>query len=180
MVENSTDNSKPSAVNRMRTSAKWTNIMELASMYDNFLFDCDGVLWSANNQIGSAFETIEELERMGKKVFFITNNATKLQPQCGTKMTNMGYKNLKLENIYTSASVISKYVVRKYPNVRKVFCIGMKSVRDSLEGEGIEVIGADQHIFPPDVEVSETEFDNYQLDPDVGAVVFGLDMSFTH
>ena len=52
--------------------------MELASRYDNFIFDCDGVLWQAEQQIGTAFDTIEELERMGKNVYFITNNATKL------------------------------------------------------------------------------------------------------
>ena len=41
------------------------------------------------------------------------------------------------------ASVMGKYVKRKYPCVRKAFVIGMKSMRDSLEAEGIEVIGAD-------------------------------------
>ena len=116
---------------------------------------------------------------MGKKVFFVTNNATKLQADCGEKMTRMGYGNLKLDHIYTSASIVSKYVKRKYPNVTKVFVIGMKSIRDSLEAEGIEVIGADSHILDPNVEINETEFDNMSLDPDVGAVVFGLDTSFT-
>ena len=42
------------------------------------------------------------------------------------------------------------------------------------------MIGADQHILPPDEIVDEAAFDNYELDPDVGAVVFGLDFSFTH
>ena len=66
---------------------------------------------------------------MGKKVYFVTNNATKLQADCGVKMTGMGYQNLKLAHIYTSASLVSKYVVHKYPNVRKCFVIGMLSLR---------------------------------------------------
>ena len=70
--------------------------MDLVSRYDNFIFDCDGVLWQADDQIGTAFETIEELESQGKNVYFVTNNATKLQAACGEKMTSMGYKNLKL------------------------------------------------------------------------------------
>ena len=74
-------------------------------------------------------------------------------------MTRMGYNNLKLSCVYTSASVVSKYVRKKYPNVRKVFAIGMKSLRDSLEAEGIEVIGADQHILNPSVEISEIVYD---------------------
>ena len=117
---------------------------------------------------------------MGKNCYFFTNNATKLQADVGVKMTKMGYSNLKLANIYTSASIVAKYVVRKYPRVRKVFAIGMSQIRQSLEAEGIEVIGADEHIFPPEVHMDQETFDNLELDPDVGAVVFGLDMSFTH
>ena len=56
----------------------------------------------------------------------------------------------------------------------------MSQIRQSLEAEGIEVIGADEHIFPPEVHMDQETFDNLELDPDVGAVVFGLDMSFTH
>lgn len=157
-----------------------TTILELAAKYDNFLFDCDGVVWRADEQIGTAFETIEELERLGKNVYFVTNNATKLQSDCAAKMKKMGFEGVKESNIYTSASVVSKYIVRKYPEVRKVFAVGMKTVRDSLEAEGIEVIGAEKHVLSPDVDVTEIDYDNMKLDDDVGAVVYGLDTSFTH
>ena len=95
-------------------------------------------------------------------------------------MGKMGYKNIKLENIYTTAYLLPKYLVSNYPTVRKVFAIGMSSVRTSLEAEGIQVIGADEHVLSPEVHVDEVMFDNLELDPEVGAVVFGLDMSFTH
>ena len=117
---------------------------------------------------------------MGKKCIFLTNNATKLPADYGTKMGNMGYRNVKNEFIYTSAASAGKYVAQTYKNVRKAFVIGESSLRLSLEAQGIEVIGADQHILPPDVIVDEAAFDNYELDPDVGVVVFGLDFSFTH
>ena len=52
-------------------------------------------------------------------------------------MGKMGYKNIKLENIYTTAYLLPKYLVSNYPAVRKVFAIGMSSVRTSLEAEGI-------------------------------------------
>ena len=56
----------------------------------------------------------------------------------------------------------------------------MRSVRESLEAEGIEVIGADQEILPSDMVVNETSFDNIEIDRGIGAVVYGIDMSFTH
>lgn len=56
----------------------------------------------------------------------------------------------------------------------------MKSLRTSLEAEGIEVIGADQTIVPADVPFTMTMFDSFEVDPDVGAVVLGLDVGFNH
>ena len=117
---------------------------------------------------------------MGKNCFFLTNNATKLQADVGAKMAIMGYKNIKQENIYTTAYILPKYLASNSPLVRKVFAIGMSAVRTSLEAEGIQVIGADEHVLSPEVQVNEVMFDNLELDPEVGAVVFGLDMSFTH
>ena len=121
-----------------------TTIKELAKRYDTFMFDCDGVVWMADVQIGHAFEAIQWLEDNGKNVFFVTNTASKLPEDCAEKMRKMGFKNVKVSHIYTMASVIAKYVKRKFPDVRKVFCIGMGSIRKALEAEGIHVIGADQ------------------------------------
>lgn len=95
-------------------------------------------------------------------------------------MARLGYRNVKNNHIYTTASLVSKYVKREFPEVRKVFAVGMKTIRDSLENEGIEVIGAEQHIVSPDVYFNETMYDNYELDQDIGAVVYGLDTSFTY
>ena len=50
----------------------------------------------------------------------------------------------------------------------------------SLEAAGIAVLGAEQHVLPAEEEIDEVAFDNLELDPDVGAVIFSLDNSFTH
>ena len=55
----------------------------------------------------------------------------------------MGYTGAKESHVYTMASVLAKYIKRKYPGVKKVYVIGMKSIRETLEAEGIQVIGAD-------------------------------------
>ena len=77
-------------------------------------------------------------------MFFITNTGSKTPAQCVSKMNTMGYVNAKVNHVYTMASVIAKYVKRVYPNVRKVFCVGMQSMRECLEAEGIEVLGSDR------------------------------------
>jgi len=58
-------------------------------------------------------------------------------------MQKMGYSGAKESHVYTMASVTAKYLARQYPGVRKVFLIGMSSMRQSLEAQGIQVIGAD-------------------------------------
>ena len=97
---------------------------------------------------------------MGKNVFFVTNNATKLPIDASNKMRRMGLTEPKLDHIYTSAGCIAKYVVRMYPEARKVFAIGEVALRKALEAEGIEVIGADTHVLDPNVMVNETVYDN--------------------
>ena len=58
-------------------------------------------------------------------------------------MSSMGYKEPNEANIYGSARIGAKYIKSKYPHIKKVFVIGMKSLREVLEAQGLEVIGAE-------------------------------------
>ena len=42
------------------------------------------------------------------------------------------------------------------------------------------MVGAEQHIIPHDNTVDEVMYDNYELDPEIGAVIYGTDIEFTH
>lgn len=65
----------------------WTSVRAMAEKYDYFLFDCDGVLWHGDAiHIGQAFRNIEWLESIGKKCFFITNNASMSRDSMVKKM----------------------------------------------------------------------------------------------
>src|SRR2546427_216135 len=50
--------------------------MRLADRYDGFLLDLDGVVWRGEQPIEGAGETVEELREAGKRVVFLTNNAS--------------------------------------------------------------------------------------------------------
>jgi ribonucleotide monophosphatase NagD (HAD superfamily) len=52
---------------------------------------------------------VKWLEAQGKKVFFLTNNATKSIEDIQEKMSAFGYK-AKAEQIYTSAKLAAKYL----------------------------------------------------------------------
>ena len=97
-------------------------------------------------------------------------------------MRNMGYENPNEDHIYGTSRLAAKYVKDKYPGVKKVLVIGMKSLRDVLEAQGLEVVGAEQDIVIPGGDGNGMNcdvYDEYELDPDIGAVVLGLDSNFT-
>lgn len=49
----------------------------LLDRYDNFLFDCDGVLWSGTESLPGVASVLEKLRARGKRILFVTNNASK-------------------------------------------------------------------------------------------------------
>ena len=95
-------------------------------------------------------------------------------------MERMGYQQPKLDHIYGMAKVVAKYIKMKHPEVRKAFVVGQQAVRRELEQAGVQVLGADEHIFPPEQPISGRAFNDYELDPEVGAVVTALDTHFTY
>ena len=91
--------------------SRLTNIEELADIYDNFVFDCDGVVWSGNSQIGEAFKVIEWLETTrNKNVYFVTNNASKTSQELADKMASMGYNIPKKDRMYATARIAAGFI----------------------------------------------------------------------
>ncbi|GAA5850772.1 hypothetical protein JCM3766R1_003040, partial [Sporobolomyces carnicolor] len=60
-----------------RTLTTPEDFERVVDAYDNFLFDCDGVIWEGDHVIGRSRETLDLLRRRNKRIFFVTNNATK-------------------------------------------------------------------------------------------------------
>jgi ribonucleotide monophosphatase NagD (HAD superfamily) len=94
------------------------------------------------------------LEQQGKEVFFVTNSALKTVDDLVQKMKKLGYENPTPAKIFGTARIISSYMKVNYPGIKKVFVIGSKALRLALEEIGIEVLGADQHIFSPQEPIS--------------------------
>ena len=59
--------------------------------FDTVLTDCDGVLWSGNNPIAGSVEMIHKFREMGKKVIYVTNNATRSRKEYVKKCHDLGF-----------------------------------------------------------------------------------------
>ena len=85
--------------------------------------------------------------------------------------------------MYGSAYVTSQYIKQYHPDIKKVRVVGMNSIRKELEKVGIDSVGGeDMEGFGDEgrPHITLDEFEKYELDPAVKAVVVGLDTKFTY
>lgn len=45
--------------------------VSIVSLYDTFLFDCDGVIWTGEKVIKGVIDVLNQLDKYGKKLFFV-------------------------------------------------------------------------------------------------------------
>lgn len=67
------------------------DLEHLLKSNDAFIFDCDGVLWRGHTPLPGAVEFLHRLEKMGKKVFYLTNNSLITRQDMYKAVTGMGY-----------------------------------------------------------------------------------------
>ena len=146
--------------------------------FDNFVCDCDGVLWRGGKVLDGVPETLALLRRLGKTVVFVTNNSTKSRVQYKEKLLKLGLvdADFPAARIVTSGSAAAAFVAQHHPGVRKVFAIGEAGMFDELRGVGLTLASV-----PDDApaRLGEEEFEGVAPDADVGAVVVGWDRGFS-
>ncbi|ORX47527.1 2-phosphoglycolate phosphatase [Hesseltinella vesiculosa] len=137
--------------------------------YDNFLFDCDGVLWHGDQAIPGVIEVMNKLRAKNKRICFVTNNSTTSRVNFHKKFDRIGIE-ANLDEIFSSAVATASYLkhIVKLPADKKVYVIGMNGITEELGKEGIQSFGgeADNGVWPNDP---------IPNDPSVAAVVVGLD-----
>ncbi|PFH47600.1 hypothetical protein AMATHDRAFT_151729 [Amanita thiersii Skay4041] len=163
------------------TPSRLTTIRDftiLLDKYDTWMFDCDGVLWRGSEIIEGVIEVLHILRCRRKKIIFVTNNAAKSRKSYKSKFDKLGLE-VHVDEIYGSAHAAAVYLssVVKLPKSKKVYVIGMKGLEEELEEEGVSYLGGTD---PHDNTLHPFSLDEFHLDPDVAAVVCGLDMSINY
>ncbi|KAF8153302.1 p-nitrophenyl phosphatase [Crassisporium funariophilum] len=151
---------------------------KLLDNYDTWLFDCDGVLWRGDHMIEGATQVLDMLRRRNKKVVFVTNNATKSRKSYKGKFDQLGVE-AHVDEIYGSAYAAAVYLstIVKLPKTKKVYVIGMGGLEEELRDEGIAFAGGTD---PLDNTLEPFSLTDFTLDPDIGAVVCGLDTQINY
>lgn len=99
------------------------------------IFDLDGTLYRGKTPIAGADEAVERLRKSGKRIFFLTNTATKSRQDVALKLSRMGFRAAK-EEVVCGAYLLARYIAQNHPG-RKVFVVGERGIYDEFMEAGI-------------------------------------------
>lgn len=129
--------------------------------------------------IGGSRDTVDKLERLGKKVYFVTNVASKSRSQIQQDAKNYGY-NIREDNILSASYAVAKYLFdRKFS--KKVYLIGHAGTEMELKNFGIDCIDSNNDSNVNECKsMSDIITNGIELDQEVGAVIVCFDDRFNY
>jgi len=89
-------------------------------------------MYSGSTNIDGAREFIDYLHLKNLPYIFLTNNATRTKKQAKEHMLNLGFKDIKEEDFYTSAMASAKFIAKNYPE-KKCFMVGESGLEEALK-----------------------------------------------
>jgi len=156
------------------------DIKQFFDSYDTFIFDCDGVIWRANNLIKGVKEALTLMKKNNKRTIFVTNNSTKSREEYFKKFSSLNLP-VDINDIFSSAYSTAYYLgnVIKFPKDKRVYVIGTKGLIKEIEDAGVNAFGYEDNITEPFTS-EENVFKSIEPDDSVGAVVVGFDMKINY
>mmetsp|Transcript_14091 Transcript_14091/g.38082 ORF Transcript_14091/g.38082 Transcript_14091/m.38082 type:complete len:327 (-) Transcript_14091:154-1134(-) len=169
----------------------------LLQKYAGFIFDLDGTVWYGNHLIPGAAEVLELLRAQGKKIWFVTNNSSKTRATYVKKLMQLGVT-AHLDEVLGSSFAAALYC--SSIKAKKAYVIGEQGLVDELRALGITTLGGPSDSGKnwdwtnpaqagasgepkPSVEAKPSATEGppkLELDPEVNAVVVGLDRSINY
>ena len=123
---------------------------------DLFVLDMDGTIYLGEEVFPEALRFVKEARKMGKRVIFFTNNASRNPQIYVERLNRMGFAAAR-EDILSSGDVTIEYLKLHHPGV-PVYLVGTPALEEMFREEGIPLTnGSDRKtaetakIVAPDV-----------------------------
>lgn len=145
----------------------------LLDQYRNYILDCDGVLWHSAAAIAGSVAAVARMRAAGKRVVFVTNNASTSRADYALKFARLGFKDVSEADILSSGSAAADYCAAH--KLAKAFVIGEPGLVTELEAQGVKCVREDS-----DEPLHDEAFAAIKLDDAVAAVVVGWDRAFSY
>src|SRR5215210_7559539 len=106
-------------------------------LYEGYLFDLDGTIYLGDELLPGVGRLIPKLRELGKRVIFLSNNATRDPQQYAEKLGGMGLKTPACEIVNTVVTM-TQWLLANHPDAT-VFPISEEPLKRSLEKAGIKM-----------------------------------------
>ena len=106
------------------------------------IFDLDGVLYTGDEPVPFAVESVNALRRRGFTVRFLTNNSSRTRAFYADKLQDMGFQASE-DEMMSSASAARRLLLERSPGGARVFVIGEEGLYEEL-GPEFRVVGPDE------------------------------------
>jgi len=124
------------------------------------LLDMDGVIWRGYEPVLDIQKLFEFINHCGCQVYCVTNNSTSTVNGYLDKLKGFGV-DLDPSQIITSAEATACYLSDEFPESGSIFVVGEEGLKNTISSHGFQV-------------TAQTE------DPEIKAVVVGLDLQLTY
>lgn len=116
----------------------------LFAQYDGFIFDMDGVIWRAKEIVPGAKEAISLLRDAGKKILFVTNNASESRQYQHEKLQSLGIES-DIEEFLTAGYGTAQYLGTHHAG-SQVYVMGTEQLAEEMQEAGLLLVEEDAEI----------------------------------
>jgi 4-nitrophenyl phosphatase len=110
----------------------------LLAQYDGFIFDMDGVIWRGKEIVPGAKEAISIIRNAGKKVLFVTNNASESRQYQHEKLVSLGIES-DIEEFLSAGYGTAQYLGEKMPGAQ-VYVMGTDQLAQEMNEAGLLLV----------------------------------------
>ena len=118
----------------------------LASRFDAFLFDLDGVLYRGAVAVDGAVEAMARLRALGGRVAFVTNNSSRTPEAVAAKLRGLGIP-ADASEVETSALTTATMLAER--GVATAFVVGEEGITRALHDRGVTVVEGEPAVVDP-------------------------------
>jgi len=111
----------------------------LVDGYDTLLVDLDGVVYLADDPIPGAAEALDKVRADGRRVVFVTNNASRTPEQVAAALQAMGV-HADPEEVLTSSMAAADELARMLPAGAPVLVVGGDGLRRPVAAAGLQPV----------------------------------------
>jgi glycerol 3-phosphatase-2 len=111
----------------------------LVDPYDLIILDLDGVVVLGDRPVDGAVAAVERLRAMGKKLRFVTNNASRTSSEVAQMLTGLGVP-AEPSEVLTSAGASAALLAERYAPGSPILVVGAPSLREEVAAVGLRPV----------------------------------------